>query len=404
MGHADIKMGHADIKFPLKSETLLKNIDEWWQAFQDYEGELNACFTDGKDIQPSIVDFMAGLKSVNPDMYWEFSRGENKPHKFTIAPERNYQLEPVARLLKTRAPDLKYFDIEVDRDATPWEWITGEADSRFSWDSNDDIYFSHAVGPQNFIDLTFYIPASKADAKQEANSFLLAELALGEKTVADWIGYVDVEVLKAKGLFKKKAIEPPSSSYPIKDIRSRVAAEIARFKNTLPKTSYGARAENMTWSLVEISQDNPEVAYLSDMYIVRFCDDDLFSGLYSGRSRFNGQRFSALGETFIVLQINGASSNLDLKDVSSRGEIEDVLNGALQPQSLGGVIGGSMGHENAYIFMALENEAGALDVIIDTLRSLKLGEKTWIFFCDSRRQCEWVGLWDDTPAPELSDR
>lgn len=397
-------MPKAEIKFPLKSETLLNTIDAWWRAFQDYEGELNACFTEGKDIQPSIVDFMAGLKSVNPEMCWEFSKGENKPHKFTIAPERNYPLEPIARLLKTRAPDMKYFDIGVDRDATPWEWITGEADSRFSWDSHDDIYVSHGVGNQNFIDLTFYIPASKADAKQEANAFLLAELALGEKVVADWIGYVDVEVLTAKGLFKKKAAEPPASSYPIKDIRARVAAEIARFKNTLPKTSYGERAEDMTWTLAEISQNNPKATYLSDMYIVRFCDTDLFAALYSGRSRFNGQRFSALGETFIVLQINGASSKLDLKDVSSRGKIEDTLDEALQPQSLGGVIGGSMGHENAYIFMALTNEAKALEIVIDTLRSLKLGEKTWIFFCDSRRQCEWVGLWDDTPAPELSDR
>lgn len=397
-------MSKAEVKFPLKSESLLTKIDAWWQAFADYEGDLNAAFTEGKEIKPSVVDFMAEIKKVSPDMCWEFSKGEHKPHRFTIAPERNYPLEPVARLLKERAPDLEFFDVGVDREATPWEWMQGEADSRFSWDSHENIYVSHAIGQQNFIDLTFYIPASKADAKQEANSFLLAELALGEKVVADWIGYVDVEVLKTSGLFKKKTAEPPGNAYPIKDIRARIAAEIARFKNTLPKAPFRERVENMEWAILQMSEDNAPSDYLGDMYMATICDPDLFSAIYGGRSRFNSQRFSALGESFAFIQIDGASSELDLKDVSSRSKIEDALTATFNTTASGAVIGGSMGHENAYIFLALEDEAAGLNAVIDTLRTQKLGEKTWVFFCDSRRQCEWVGLWDDTPAPVITPR
>lgn len=397
-------MNKAEIKFSLKSEKLLAAIDAWWAAFAAYEGELNAAFTTGKEIKPSVVDFMAEIKKVSSDMCWEFSKGEVKPHLFTIAPERNYPLEPVARLLKERAPDLEFFDVGVDREATPWEWMQGEADSRFSWDSHEDIFVSHAIGQQNFIDLTFYIPADKADVKQEENSFLLAELALGEKVVADWIGYVDVEVLKTIGLFKKKVAEPPANAYPVKDIRARIASEIARFKNTLPKAPFRERVENMHWSLIEISPNNTQANYLGDMYIVNVCDADLFSALYSGRSRFNSQRFSALGESFAFIQIDGASSGLDLKEVSSRSQIEDALIEAFNATSSGAVIGGSMGQENAYIFLALEDETADLDTVIDTLRTQKLGAKTWVFFCDSRRQCEWVGLWDDTPAPVISPR
>ncbi|WP_026941440.1 hypothetical protein [Hellea balneolensis] len=397
-------MSKAEIKFPLKSETLLTTIDAWWAAFADYEGELNAAFTTGKEIEPSIVDFMAEIKKVSPDMCWEFSKGEHKPHRFTIAPERNYPLEPVAKLLKEQAPELEFFEIGVDRDATPWEWMQGEADSRFTWDSHENIYVSHTIGRQNFIDLTFYIPADKADAKQEANSFLLAELALGEKVVADWIGYVDVEVLKTTGLFKKKAAEPPANAYPIKDIRARIAAEIARFKNTLPKEPFRRRVEAMEWSIFKMTENDSQTNYLGDIYVASICDADLFSALYNGRSRFNSQRFSGLGESFVLVKINGASSNLGLNQLSSRSEIEDALTESFQAISSGAVVGGGMGQENAYIFLALEDEATDLDTVIDTLRTQKLGEKTWVFFCDSRRQCEWVGLWDDTPAPELSIR
>ena len=397
-------MSKAEIKFPLKSDALIENIDAWWAAFAEYEGELNSHFSDGKEIEPPLLEFISKLKTVHPEMCWEFSKGENKPHRFTLAPERHYPLEPVARLIKERAPSLTYFDVGVHRDATPWEWISGEADSRFTWDSHDGIYVSHGAGEHNFIDLAFHIPESKSDAKQEANSFLLAELALGEKVVSDWIGYVDTDMLKSKGVFKKKTEEPPAEAYPIKDIRSRVAAEIARRKNALPEKPFSARVKDMGWSLVEISSDNPDGTYLHDMYIATLCDANLFSAMFTGRNRFNSQRFSSLGESFVVIQINGESSKLDIKDVSSRGAIEDALSDALEPKSLGAVVGGGMGRENAYIFLALEKEAEGLDLVVDTLRAEKLGEKTWIFFYDSRRQYEWVGLWDDTPEPELSDR
>jgi len=325
----------AEIKFPLKTDALIKSIDDWWDAFQNYEEELNACFSDGKDIEPSVVDFMAKIKSVNSDMFWEFSKGDNKSHTFTIAPERNYKIEPIAKLMLERAPDMKFFEVKIDRDATPWEWMSGEADSRFSWDSHEDIYVSHTVGEQNFVDLIFYIPAHKSDDRQEANAFLLAELALGEKVVADWIGFVDVEVLALKGLFKKKPSEPPAGAYFIKDIRTRVASEIARFKNSLPDRPFRERVENMEWSILQMPEDNTSKAYLGDMYIASFCDAELFSALYSGRARFNSQRFSALGESFVFIQIDGASSGLDLKLVSSRSEIEDKLTAALGKSSLG---------------------------------------------------------------------
>ena len=400
----EIEMGKAEIKFPLKSDRLMTKIDAWWAAFADYEGELDAAFTTGKEIKPSIHDFMEKLKKVSPDMCWEFSKGDTKPHLFTIAPERNYELEPVAKLLKEQAPDLEFFEVGIDREATPWEWMQGKADSRFSWESHEGIYVSHTIGERNFIDLVFYIPENKSDAKQEANAFLLAELALGEKVVADWIGYVDIEVLKSKGLFKKKVVEPPAGAYPIKDIRSKVATEIARFKNTFPSQPFRERIENLEWSLFKMSNEDSSANYLGDIYVASICDADLFSALYNGRSRFDSQRYSALDESFVLVQIDGASSGLNLRDVSSRSDIEDVLAKALNENASGAVIGGGMGQENAYIFLALENENKDLGVIIDTLRTRKLGEKTWIFFCDSRRQFEWVGLWDDTPAPKLSVR
>jgi len=397
-------MSAAKIQFPLLSDDLLSKIEVWWQSFKAYESELNAAFTEGKEIEPSVVDFMDGIKTVNPDMCWEFSKGGSKPHRFTIAPERNYEIEPIARLLKAHAPDMQYFEIGVDREATPWEWMSGEADSRFSWDSHDGVYVTHAIGQQNFIDLTFHIPASKADAKQEANAFLLSELALGEKVVADWIGYVDVEVLKEKGLFKKTAAEPPAGAYPIKDIRTKVAGEIARFKNSLPQKPFRERVENMEWSIIQMADNNAPCDYLDDMYLTSFSNPELFTALYSGRSRFNSQRFSSLGESFVFIQTDGVSSGLDLKDVSSRGKIEDALTEALGSSSLGAVIGGAMGQNNAYIFLALEDETAGLNAVVESLRTEKLGEKTWIFFCDSRRQFEWVGLWPDTSAPQISQR
>ena len=397
-------MSKVEIKFSLKNDELLENIDAWWASFKNYEGELNAYFSDRKEIEPPLLEFMIKIKSIHPDLCWEFSKGENKPHRFTIAPERNYPLEPIAKLLKERAPELQFFDIGIDRDATPWEWIQGEADSRFSWDSHEGIYASHSIGERNFVDLTFHIPVSKLDAKKDANAFLLAELALGEKVVADWIGYVEVNVLKSKGMFKKKSVEPPANAYPLKDLRSRVATEIARFKNTFPKSPFRERVENMEWSILQMSVNNSQADYLGDMYVASFCDADLFQSLYAGRNRFNSQRFSALDERFIVIQIDGVSSGLDLKDVASRGEIEDALTAHLDATSSGAVIGGGMGQENAYIFLALEDEMKGLEVAIEALQAQKLGEKTWIFFCDSRRQCEWVGLWEDSPAPDLLAR
>jgi len=79
--------------------------------------------------------------------------------------------------------------------------------------------------------------------------------------------------------------------------------------------------------------------------------------------------------------------------------VEDALDEALVGSQLGAVISGGTGRIYSYIDLALAEVRPAIAVIRDVLRKGNIPVRTWLLFHDGRWRNEWLGVWEDTPAP-----
>ena len=130
---------------------------------------------------------------------------------------------------------------------------------------------------------------------------------------------------------------------------------------------------------------------------------ELFQAFYSDRNRFYSERFSKFDETFLFVQLDGSADDLNQEMFDDRGEIENALETALTKHKVGRVIGGGTGLKYSYIYLALVNVPSGVKCIRETLQAGKITQRSWILFHDADRQQEWIGIWDDTPAPKLPD-
>jgi hypothetical protein len=69
------------------------------------------------------------------------------------------------------------------------------------------------------------------------------------------------------------------------------------------------------------------------------------------------------------------------------------------PALAGCVIGGGTGLRYSYIDLALANVYAALPLIKTRLRAGNINRRSWLLFFDATLAEEWIGIYDDSPAP-----
>ena len=108
--------------------------------------------------------------------------------------------------------------------------------------------------------------------------------------------------------------------------------------------------------------------------------------------------FSACGETLCYLKIDGING-LEGSVFEDKSQIEDTLDEALRSSKVGCVVGGGTGLRYSYVDFAVTDFINACNTIRATLCAGKIPKRSWIMLFDSDKAGQWVGIWDDTPAP-----
>jgi hypothetical protein len=224
---------------------------------------------------------------------------------------------------------------------------------------------------------------------------VLAETLLGEKILDHWIGEISVEREK-KGFFgigKSKG-----NGLPLSELQNAVKDVIREICTNLPEKPHYQGFEKAQYSLLELkprqSEDYPG---RRDEFVHTTLNAELF--MASLRQGFSSERFSRNKETFCYLKIDG-SEGLN-KSAHARGEIEDAINELLVESKTGCTIGGGTGLRYSYIDLALLEFTKTTRSICELLRQIKLPRLTWMLFMDADYAGEWIGLYEDTPAPPM---
>ncbi len=392
-----------ETNFPLKTPETVEAIHSWWSTFDKHREDLHKQFQPHSTHGFDVAEFMhQHFAKINKRMCWEYGPSNIKDHLLAIAPERRKDLEPLARLICSLAPEYENFEIVVNRQPEDWNVYMSYTDGRFQWSGADGILFDIQNGQNNLFDIVFHVPHNTQSSDIYSACYITCETLLGEDIMSKWVGFFDVQTLPKKSLFSRLKADKLAHLKPLKDLRQTLASKIAHLKNNLQAHPYAAMTEETHWSLLSMEpKDQQDYEPLRDMITSVTPSTELFNAYYSNRDRFYSERFSKFGEQFIFLQLDGSADDLDQQIFGDRGEIEDALDAALIKNTVGKVIGGGTGRKYSYIHFAVTDLQTAIESLKRTLRNEKCTRRAWIMFHDANRQQEWIDIWDDTPAPKL---
>ncbi len=373
-----------------------KKIDQWWTAFAKRADDLDALFHRRQEWD--LPKWMSQtLQSIDSRLCWEYGQAVKGPgHRLVITPESERQLRPMVQTLLEKAPRLTGWEFYPYRLPESIEAAAASVKGRTGGDLSG-FMARVQVGKNNRINLCFHSPrcGRSEDPQTLKEGFVASETLLGEEVLDTWIGAIDAEPMPSS----------TSGLLPLERLAPTVAALIDSIRSQLhdkPLWDIDVRADGHNWSSFKI--DPPE----RDEYPAR---TDMFVGVtpyalmsmatHSGVP-FSSERFSRFNERFCYLKIDGING-LDTRHFQDRGDIEDALDAQLVPARLGRTVGGGTGRRYSYIDLALVDVSRSIAVLREVLRKGNIPKRTWLLFHDDELSAEWVGMWEDTPAPPIQD-
>ncbi len=135
----------------------------------------------------------------------------------------------------------------------------------------------------------------------------------------------------------------------------------------------------------------------SDLFVGYTALPALWQRFHSSKA-VHSTALSSCGESFCYLKIDG-SNGVERSVFVDKAEIEDTLDEALRSSSVGCVVGSGTGLRYSYVDFAVTDVPKACGIIRKVLCAGKIPNRSWILFFDCDKSDEWIGVWDDAPAP-----
>ena len=389
--------------------SVLNQIDAWWAEFTRQADRIARHYEPCVGSPFDLPGFMSEhLHAVHPGLVWEFGpalRGPGLRLVLTCANRRD--LRPLTDTLVARAPDLTGWEFYGYRLAETVKHaevtLRGRAQGTL-----DGLKIRVTGGAHQQIDLTFlhHDFAGPDDYEAIDTAFVAAEALLGEQTLNEWINAIETDRLSPRKLFRHGT-----------KIRGLVTPD--RLKPTIEamvdaRTSQLFAAPVKAWGLYrDIAPDNTEAVAHPVLGRDRPARDD-----YPGRHNvlaaltpwgdgqnaaasprsFCSARFSRHQETFCYLKTDRRAGFTSVL-WEDRETLELALDEILMQTDTGGVCGGGNGGVYSYVAFALTDLHRGLEAIRRVLQEGDIHPRSWILFHDETFKAEWVGAYDDTPAP-----
>jgi hypothetical protein len=369
---------------PTMPSILDKKIDAWWHEFAARSNDFDGLFSRRQHFDlPAWMQ--QHLQGIRPELMWEFGPAVSQPgHRLVITPESHRGLRPLVNKMLERAPRLVGWEFYAYRLAESYEMAEQMVQAR-TGGSISGLSFRATVNDINKVDLVFCAPAYGPTTSNDA--LVATETLLGEEILDRWIGGIEAQPTDSEEF----------STSDIEQLKPTVDRLIASISEKLPNEPYFKLPE-ANWTLYKLkpcaADDYPRQL---DMFVGRTMIVPMWQNAHRNQS-FDSVRFSKLGEVFGYVKIHGREGLGD-GGFRDNAEIEDAVDGALRSASFGCCVGGGTGLLYSYVDVVLTNVQRGVEIVKRILRDGKIPKRSWIQFFDSDLQDEWIGIWDDTPAP-----
>lgn len=364
--------------FAMRQSTETRTaIARFWEMFAEKADMLDEAFNsnDGSSAQNSI-SVMDTLKTVSPDLMWEFGPSE-RGHALCVTAEWRDELRPLARLVKHMAPDLPRWEFIDARSADdPSSFSPENFASRFREDLAVQL-IDVSLNEFGRIDLVAKGKGATDHLGQQALS--VATMALGEAVEKDWVGFVDGETLKSGGLsFLRRSSGP---QFDPAQFVERFHAEIVRAKSAMPAKPYAQLPLDERAVTVFKPNQLPEEHPRSDLFTF-LANHETYGQAVLRTSRFSSRCYSKHDEWFLYLRIP-RTPDAPFDDVDDRYDVESLLHERLSTEGAGGFVAGGHGQEAVYIDLALRDVDLGVALIYQALADKPYAREATLHFLDS---------------------
>lgn len=381
---------------------LLDQIDEWWTAFRARADEIDQVFSGDADLDlPAWMQ--ENLQAIDQRLMWEFGPAiDREGHRLVITPESEHHLRPLVDALFERAPDLDRWEFYKFRIPEPYERAVAAVQGRTGGDISGWKVRPARDGKE--ISLTFLVPDLSRAAKDEAmnSAFVAAEAILGEEMLNKWVGVIEVEKLVSRRFFGLGR-DAAADAITLDQLRAAAEGVVAEIRTELPNKPQfqlddpTAEDDGRVGFIYELQpEEADDYPRVEDMFVGKGTLPGFFEAVRS--ATFWSSAFSDCGETFCYLKFDG-KDGINEEKFADKGEIEDAVDDALRAEKCGCFIGGGTGLRYSYVDLALTDVPKAITLVKDVLRRGNIPKRSWVLFYDSDQVAEWVGIYDDTPAP-----
>ncbi len=373
-------------------ERVLRKIDAWWDEFQRNADRLEDLFR--QVAEWDLPDWMRRhLQGIRPELMWEFGPAlQTRGHRLVITPEAASELRPLADTIVARAPKLTGWEFYTYRVPEDLETTLPTVQSRTDLDISD-VTVALNVGNDNRIDLAFRwerMPSSDDQAFDAA--FVAAETLLGEELLDRWVGVINL-------VDDQTPPEHGQRFLSLDRLKPTFDALVNSTRSQLPAEPYSVAADDGQWAALKLepeeARDYPERC---DLMTCITCNPDLIAATFSN-GPFYSERFSRCSETFCYLKVDG--SNESTSDYQDRDDMEEAIRNALSAQDLGGLIGAGTGLRYNYVELALTDVDRGVSAIRRAMQEGNVPRRSWILFHNANLAGEWIGMYDDSPAPPM---
>lgn len=376
----------------------IEKIDSFWRTF---EGNVDTITRSSK----SCADWVTReLPKVSEELMWEMSPAIDNVRRFVITPEQNYHLHPMVASMIERAPKIPGFRFMPYREAVEPESVIDVVTARSgTWIA--DVTVLATAGDENAIDVVFMSSHFNGNNNHDdiGYCFTLLEVLLGQVVVEEWIGQIETLLTKPGRMKQLKSFL--SGSKDVHSIKGIGVFDLPKFVSNLREEIVERLPKQPIWQLdSELATDSGSVLEFRGPDTRRMTCSTFLPQVILGAIPppvcFTSARFSRFGETFCYLKIDESLARTD-EDLD-RGELQEIFDSALREASVGCVTGGGWGPIYNFIDFALTDVNNAIPVLRQVSAKVSVPKSSWLRFLDTKLIHEWVGMFADTPQPDLS--
>ncbi|MES1177788.1 MAG: hypothetical protein ABUL62_25915 [Myxococcales bacterium] len=250
----------------------------------------------------------------------------------------------------------------------------------------------------HLLDVVLYLPGGRGGAHEAEAAEDLVRLLIGEELFERWVGsVVATPTVRGGPLTVLNENSEERTALPIETLLETVRAAIHGLKLGLPELSFEASADTADWFAFELEpQPAPDYVAQDDLLFCSTRVPELKKSYLRAEPFFSG-RFSNSGALFAYLKFQALERTPEGR-LRERARFEELIKSSLH-EALGGLVGLGLGLRYSYIDVAVLDPDCVSERLLPALRAAQITKRSWLMFCDSELEHEFIPVYADSPAP-----